>query len=93
MLTSIYLLIQETLCTSKDNECVSKIESDDSFCLKPCSGLIVTSFTRLDANNAVQDVAAIYKTYNKYKKVTQYPSRYKGRKTGHLNILIQICLI
>ena len=62
------------------------IKSDDSICLKPCSGLIVTSYTRVETNNDIQDISAIFKTYNKYKRITQFPSRYKGEKTHYIYI-------
>ena len=45
-------------------------------CLKPCSGLIVTSFSKSEWNNELDYLLPIFGDYNKYKKVTQYPSGY-----------------
>ena len=43
-----YDTFKETLCTSpQDLDCVNKVKVDTSSCLKPCSGLIITTFANL----------------------------------------------
>ena len=41
--------------------------------MKPCSGLIVTSFSKSQPDKKLEDVFPIYEAYNSYKKVTLYP--------------------
>ena len=61
---------KDPLCTSQKLECVSKIEVDTARCMKPCSGLIVTSFTKLDQNKSLESLFPIQENYTSYKKVT-----------------------
>ena len=46
--------------------------------MKPCSGLIVTSFSKTDLKRNFEDLPKVYEAYNQYKKVTHYPSGYNG---------------
>ena len=75
---SICLSTQESLCSSKVLECVKKVEVNDSNCLKPCSGLVVTSFTRSDPPSNLDILFPISGQYNKYKKITEHPVGYNG---------------
>ena len=49
-----------------------------STCLKPCSGLIVTGFTKSKMNEGLENILPMKEAYNDYKKVTQAPSAFKG---------------
>ena len=55
-------------------QCVSNINVDNSKCLKPCSGLIVTSLSKEDSNKEFENLNSIIEDYNIYKKITQYPA-------------------
>jgi len=72
------LVLQEPLCSSEAIECVSMINVNSSHCQKPCSGLIVTSFS-FEKNNEIDDLLSFLKPYNHYKKITQQPTGYKGK--------------
>ena len=74
-----YKIIQEPLCTFHELECVNKIKVDTSSCLKPCSGLIVTSLIKSDSDKKLENLLPDYVAYNKYKKITQYPSGSDGK--------------
>ena len=72
-------VFQETLCTSpQELECVKNVEVDTSSCLKPCSGLIVTSFYKSELKKDLETLFPIFGEYNNYKKVTTYPSVVDG---------------
>ena len=49
---------------------------DTSSCITPCSGLIVTSFSRNDLLNDLEDM---FPEYNNYKNITPYPVGYEGK--------------
>ena len=68
------------LCSSpKDIECVTKINVDDSDCLVPCSGFLVTGYKKSDHDeNLKQDTLPMIEAYNRYKKITQIPSGFNG---------------
>ena len=63
-------------------ECV-KIEInnvDTSSCLKPCSGLIVTSFSKTDKNNDLENLFPVFTDYNNFKRITPIPTIATGNK-------------
>ena len=57
---------------------MNQVEVDTSSCLKPCSGLIVTSFAKSKLENDLETLFPIYKEYNLYKIVTSHPSVENG---------------
>ena len=59
-------------------KCMSEITVNTSSCLKPCSGLIVTSFFKSAQNTNLADMSQIFKDYNTFKKPTAFPSGLKG---------------
>ena len=67
----------------KKLECVNNVIVDTVSCLKPCSGLLVTSFSKSNDNKNLDDLFPFLKAYNYYKKITPYPSGYYG---NHVNI-------
>ena len=70
-----FIIIQDPLCfTLEEMECVEKIHVDTSGCLKPCSGLIVTTFTRSEQKGNLENVFPIHGDYDSYKGNTDYPS-------------------
>ena len=77
---SIYWILQEPLCSSKDLECVNRINVDTSSCVKPCTGLMVTSFSKSGQTKDLEDIFPISKHYDKYKIITQNPSGQSGKR-------------
>ena len=57
---------------------MKKLDVNSSSCLKPCSGLIVTSFSKTAAPNGLENLAPLLKDYDKYKKITEYPRGQSG---------------
>ena len=71
--------MKELICqTPNEMRCMKKINVDSSLCLKPCSGLVVTSFSKSKINKNLEHIFPDYMAYNNYKKITAYPSGYKG---------------
>ena len=67
-------------------ECVNNIIVDTSECLKPCSGLIVSSFSKHiphQDNEIIENLHLIMRDYNRYKKITRYPAGFDGRLQKH----------
>ena len=52
---------------------MTNLKIDTSSCLKPCSGLIVTSFSKSKLENDLETLFPIIREYNFYKRVTTYP--------------------
>ena len=74
------MIFKETLCTSpQELDCVNNVKVDTSSCLKPCSGLIVTSFAKSKSENDLETSFPIFGDYNTYKIVTSYPSVANGK--------------
>ena len=73
-------IFKETLCTSSQEleDCVNNVKVDTSSCLKPCSGLIVTSFVKSELKKNLETLFPIFGQYKLYKKVTTYPSLANG---------------
>ena len=67
--------VQEPHCSAEKLACVNTIPVDTSSCIKPCSGLIVTSF---DKSMELKDLKIFYpkilKNYNNFKTISSYPS-------------------
>ena len=83
-----WILYQENVCTSSEEvACVNKLKVDSSSCLKPCSGLIVTSFYKSKLENNLETLFPIFGEYNQYKKVTSYPSAANGM-SDYVTILL-----
>ena len=74
-----FLFFQEYPCSPKKLQCINNITIDISKCLKPCSGFIVTSFSKAEMHANEDNLLYIYGPYNDYKKITQYPSGYSGK--------------
>ena len=71
--------MQEQVCTSPEElECVNKVNDETSSCLKPCSGLLVNSFSKVDWG--MKKLTLILENYNNYKKITGYPSGENGKQ-------------
>ena len=47
---NLFIIFQELLCMSENLKCVKNVKVDDSTCLPPCIGLIVTSFSKTEKN-------------------------------------------
>ena len=55
------------------------VNIDSSSCLKPCSGLIVTSFSKTAVTKGSENLVPIVNAYNKYKTITDYPRGQNGK--------------
>ena len=55
------------------------VKIDTSSCLKPCSGLIITSFAKSAKHIDLHTWSPFMDEYNNYKKITRYPSGYNGK--------------
>ena len=74
------MIVQEPVCSSaEDLECVKKFNIDSSNCLKPCSGLIVTSFSKFSVTKGLENLVPILKDYNNFKTLTEYPAGQTGK--------------
>ena len=62
-------------------KCVEQIHVDTSSCLNPCSGLFVTSFSKLETSRKNFMSAAKRHDYAQYKKITPHPAGYDGNNT------------
>ena len=70
-------------------KCVNNIEVDTSSCLKPCSGLIVTSVIKSDKNRNLEKLLPYVDEYINYKKITKYPVGFDGKMIyENLHLLI-----
>ena len=58
--------------------CVQRTNGDSSICLKPCSGLYVTSFSESEQVKELDEMIPLYEAYDQYKNVTIFPDRYTG---------------
>ena len=60
-------------------KCLNTLQVDTSDCLEPCSGLIVTSFSKSRSlSESIEDLTSIKEDYEKYKYVTQFPTGKPG---------------
>ena len=66
-------ILQEPLCSPKDLECVDGISLNDVSCLKPCSGLIVSSLSKTELKPNFDDLLYFTEDYNTYKILTTSP--------------------
>ena len=71
--------LKDPLCTSQKLECVNRIEVDTARCIKPCSGLIVTSFRKDSLQINWEEKFPVLAAYDHYKIITQYPTGYNGK--------------
>ena len=74
-------------------KCVKSVMIDSFSCLKPCSGLIVTSFSKNYLNKDLEEIRTISKAYNEYKIITEYPPGYTGEYTLNNIIMMFYCSI
>ena len=74
-------VFQVPLCSPKDLKCVDRISLNDATCLKPCSGLIVSSLSKTELKQNVEDLLYFAEDYNTYKIITPSPYfRSNGKK-------------
>ena len=62
--------------------CVNNISIDTSTCLKPCSGLIVTSFSKMKENEKLDKMLNVLENYHSYKMITMFPDGKTGEYKG-----------
>ena len=57
-----------------------KVKEGNSDCMKPCSGLVITSFTESKLNKNLDNMPSTISDYESYKKVTEFPAGYYGNE-------------
>ena len=73
--------IQVNACTAKGLECVHNIKIDSNICLPPCTGLILTSFSKTESKRDFEGlISEEVAAYNQYMKWSEFPSGLKGFK-------------
>ena len=71
---------QEPLCTANKLDCVKSVKVETSSCTPSCSGLILASFSKVEFNKNLDSlIPQEIETYNKYKKLTPFPTGFKGK--------------
>ena len=79
------------MCSSRNLNCVQNIKFDTSHCIKSCSGLIVTSFSKYgDSKTDSISLKPLVKAYDEYKKITEYPTGYTGKISNIYNTELHI---
>ena len=69
------MIFKEPLCSAQKLECANAISVDTSSCMKPCSGLIVTSFFKSENYKDVKLLyPKIWRQYNNFKTISTFPS-------------------
>ena len=72
-------MLQDPICTSEKFQCIKSLKNNRSECLHPCSGLLISSFTKSGEGKDLEslisrDVAA----YRNFTKWSRFPSGIKG---------------
>ena len=66
-------------------DCINNISSvDTSGCIKPCSGLIVTSFIKTQEDRKIDNWLTVLEDYKAYKKITPFPIDEQGKTSLRL---------
>ena len=69
------------LCSPEGIECANKEKIETSSkCMKPCSGLIITSFIKSEKVRSLENLFSIFGPYNEYKTVTNSPVGFQGNQ-------------
>ena len=57
---------------------MKNIDVEKSSCLPPCSGLIVTGYSKSEQKKDLGKIFPVFDAYNQYKIKTEHPSGYEG---------------
>ena len=72
--------MQKSLCSSKEElACLRETKVDTSDCVKPCSGLIITSYSKSEVDDKLEGLMPFLPAYNDFKKKTTNPSGFRGQ--------------
>ena len=82
-------LKQDPLCSSVQLDCAKKIGFEFANCLPPCSGLVVSSFSKTETNKKLGDL--IYNEIISYEKFTRWIEFPEGLKGSTLFLIYQVC--
>ena len=83
------ILKQDPLCSSMQLNCAKNIKFEFENCLPPCSGLVVSSFSKTDANKNLDDL--IYNEIISYEKFTRWTEFPEGLKGSTLILIYKEC--
>ena len=70
--------LQYPLCSPMEGKCAANVKVDTLKCLKPCSGLIITTLSKSEQKKNWMDLFPISEQYDKYKIKTDYPNGMEG---------------
>ena len=66
-------------------DCINNISNvNTSECIKPCSGLIVTSFIKTQEDRKIDNWLTVLEDYKAYKKITPFPIDEQGKTSLRL---------
>ena len=80
-IVSKFVVFKNSICSSfVELECINKTRVDTSRCLKPCSGLIITTLAKSEqkSNWMYFFPVTTVNDYSTYKRKTGYPNGEKG---------------
>ena len=66
---------------------MKSVKVNISNCLKPCSGLIITTLSKTEQNRDLKTLFPMFYDYDNYKMITMYPDGQPGK---YLNDFIKI---
>ena len=83
MFLELHYLLQEPICSADMFECMKSIKVNASGCLHPCSGLILSSFTKsVESKNLESLISREVIAYRNYTKWFRFPSGIKGENVS-----------
>ena len=71
---------------------MNNLTKNYSNCVKPCSGLVVTGYSKTGEIKNLEDLFPVFEDYNNFKKITQYPKGYDGMSLLYKIVFMQITL-
>ena len=85
----LLIIFKDPICSPLEIKCVNSVKVNTSNCLKPCSGLIITTLSKTEQNRDLETLFPIFNDYDNYKMITMYPD---GQPGNHLNDCIKTFL-
>ena len=81
---------QVPVCRPQQMECVQSVEKDFSKCVKPCSGMVIASFTKSRNINLQDLMSKALSDYNNFTNWRGLPHELKG-KNNRMFMMHKIC--
>ena len=80
--------IQVPVCEMQQMECVQSVEIDFSKCVKPCSGIVIASFTKSRNINLQDLMSKALSDYNNFTNWRGLPHELKGTNNCNIKALM-----